>query len=721
MLGETPFYGCATAEKMSAPFVLRVTGRSGHGSMPGIADNALVKAARYIEALADYEPEPTLIPEARALLETVLGDVPPVEEVLERARAVHPLAPRARAAAARAHALPDHDRRLAQAERDTRSVRGDGRLPPPSRTDAGRRRGDRARRARRGRVRARVPRVRRWDAVGTRHRALGRARGVHDDDRAGSSARTVGVSRVHGQPFPARGVRHHRLRLLSDQGDGHRARDEARPLRERAESRSAISSWGRRCCAPRRSPCWRHERDRRRPRRLRYHRRPRPAEHAPCALRPHRAGHSRDTGHRRRPQSALQRGDRRSRDRGDHGGQEGQARREGPARVPVPPELHRGRRGGRPGLRQAAGVAERRRHADLLPRHAPHDVQGGRRGARGRGPRRRPCEARRREALRHRSRVRTRAEPTPHCDLPGGAPLPDRPLSGQGAGPGHHVPPLRERAVRAALEPRARRVDPDHHGRGVRRRGSGQLLRSGRRGAGRRAEPPAASPRARRNGAPLRRRGRDPATTRRCLPSDACGGSLPRRARSVPGLPGDRGGAAELGHRDVRRSTPRDRELAVGRRPDPRARGESAGADGHGGRRPLAARAAAPLGAAPARLSRHRRHRAPHRAAARCVDLPPREDAGKEVSQPVSLDLDFARELGAAPGPYERLLTDALHGDSTRFPRWEVIEETWRIVQPILDAPTPIETYDRATWGPPAADAIAEGHGGWREPPASYS
>ncbi len=93
VLGETPFYGCATAEKMSAPFLLRVRGRSGHGSMPGIADNALVKAARYIETLADYEPEPTLIPEARALLEAVLGDVPPVEEALERARAVHPLLP----------------------------------------------------------------------------------------------------------------------------------------------------------------------------------------------------------------------------------------------------------------------------------------------------------------------------------------------------------------------------------------------------------------------------------------------------------------------------------------------------------------------------------------------------------------------------------------------------------------------------------------------------
>ncbi|HJR93878.1 MAG TPA: glucose-6-phosphate dehydrogenase [Gaiellaceae bacterium] len=89
---------------------------------------------------------------------------------------------------------------------------------------------------------------------------------------------------------------------------------------------------------------------------------------------------------------------------------------------------------------------------------------------------------------------------------------------------------------------------------------------------------------------------------------------------------------------------------------------------------------------------------------------------GKEVSQPVSLDLDFAEELGEPPGPYERLLADALRGDSTLFPRWEVIEETWRIVQPLLDAPSPIEPYERGSWGPASADALAEDHGGWREP-----
>jgi glucose-6-phosphate 1-dehydrogenase len=89
---------------------------------------------------------------------------------------------------------------------------------------------------------------------------------------------------------------------------------------------------------------------------------------------------------------------------------------------------------------------------------------------------------------------------------------------------------------------------------------------------------------------------------------------------------------------------------------------------------------------------------------------------GREVSQPVSLDLDFAEELGEPPQPYERLLADALRGDDTLFPRWEVIEETWRIVQPLLDSPPELETYAQGTWGPESAEELAAPHGGWREP-----
>jgi acetylornithine deacetylase/succinyl-diaminopimelate desuccinylase-like protein len=85
-LGGKPFYMCSVAEKMSAPFRLRVRGRSGHASMPGIADNALVKAAPLITALGEYVPEQRLTPEVEALLEAVTGDRPASPaEALERA------------------------------------------------------------------------------------------------------------------------------------------------------------------------------------------------------------------------------------------------------------------------------------------------------------------------------------------------------------------------------------------------------------------------------------------------------------------------------------------------------------------------------------------------------------------------------------------------------------------------------------------------------------
>src|SRR5438046_4414322 len=75
-LGGKAFYMCSVAEKMSAPFRLRVRGRSGHASMPGIADNALVKAAPLITKLGEYVPDRQLTPEVTALLETVIGDTP---------------------------------------------------------------------------------------------------------------------------------------------------------------------------------------------------------------------------------------------------------------------------------------------------------------------------------------------------------------------------------------------------------------------------------------------------------------------------------------------------------------------------------------------------------------------------------------------------------------------------------------------------------------------
>lgn len=87
-LGTGTFYLCSTAEKMSAPFRVRVHGRSGHASMPGIADNALVKAARLVERLAEYEHAPQIQQEVEAFLHAVVGEVPSPGRAVERARAV---------------------------------------------------------------------------------------------------------------------------------------------------------------------------------------------------------------------------------------------------------------------------------------------------------------------------------------------------------------------------------------------------------------------------------------------------------------------------------------------------------------------------------------------------------------------------------------------------------------------------------------------------------
>jgi acetylornithine deacetylase/succinyl-diaminopimelate desuccinylase-like protein len=75
LLDGRPLYLCSTAEKMSAPFRLRVHGRSGHASVPGIADNALVRAARLVDRLAGFSPAPRLTPETEAFF-GALGDIP---------------------------------------------------------------------------------------------------------------------------------------------------------------------------------------------------------------------------------------------------------------------------------------------------------------------------------------------------------------------------------------------------------------------------------------------------------------------------------------------------------------------------------------------------------------------------------------------------------------------------------------------------------------------
>jgi acetylornithine deacetylase/succinyl-diaminopimelate desuccinylase-like protein len=87
-----PIYQATVAEKMTAPFRLIVHGRSGHASMPRIADNALVNSTRLIERIAGYQPEPQLGPEVERFLLAVLGEVPPASQAVERMTSVSPVA-----------------------------------------------------------------------------------------------------------------------------------------------------------------------------------------------------------------------------------------------------------------------------------------------------------------------------------------------------------------------------------------------------------------------------------------------------------------------------------------------------------------------------------------------------------------------------------------------------------------------------------------------------
>jgi glucose-6-phosphate 1-dehydrogenase len=82
----------------------------------------------------------------------------------------------------------------------------------------------------------------------------------------------------------------------------------------------------------------------------------------------------------------------------------------------------------------------------------------------------------------------------------------------------------------------------------------------------------------------------------------------------------------------------------------------------------------------------------------------------------VDLSLTFADELPDPPEPYERLLGDVLRGDARLFVREDSEEQTWRIVQPLLDAPPPVQPYARGSWGPAGADKLLTGHPSWRPP-----
>jgi glucose-6-phosphate 1-dehydrogenase len=92
------------------------------------------------------------------------------------------------------------------------------------------------------------------------------------------------------------------------------------------------------------------------------------------------------------------------------------------------------------------------------------------------------------------------------------------------------------------------------------------------------------------------------------------------------------------------------------------------------------------------------------------------KQAGKESFQPADLEVLFEKTPGEDPEPYERLLDDAIRGRGDLFTRSDMIEETWRIVQPLLDDPGPVIPYEPGTWGPAEASKLTRGIAEWHEP-----
>jgi glucose-6-phosphate 1-dehydrogenase len=75
----------------------------------------------------------------------------------------------------------------------------------------------------------------------------------------------------------------------------------------------------------------------------------------------------------------------------------------------------------------------------------------------------------------------------------------------------------------------------------------------------------------------------------------------------------------------------------------------------------------------------------------------------------VAVDHALCDEVDA----YERLLTDALRGDSLLFVREDAVEATWGVVQPLLGNVTPSHVYEPGSWGPAEASVLAADLGGW--------
>ncbi|EIC30082.1 MULTISPECIES: glucose-6-phosphate dehydrogenase [Methylomicrobium] len=76
-------------------------------------------------------------------------------------------------------------------------------------------------------------------------------------------------------------------------------------------------------------------------------------------------------------------------------------------------------------------------------------------------------------------------------------------------------------------------------------------------------------------------------------------------------------------------------------------------------------------------------------------------------------ELFLLDEYPGAELPYERLLSDAMAGDSALFTREEAVEAAWAVVDPVLDTHHRTHPYPPGSWGPKQADTLIAADGYW--------
>jgi len=79
-------------------------------------------------------------------------------------------------------------------------------------------------------------------------------------------------------------------------------------------------------------------------------------------------------------------------------------------------------------------------------------------------------------------------------------------------------------------------------------------------------------------------------------------------------------------------------------------------------------------------------------------------------------ELFVSHQRGDEMEAYERLIGDAMMGDASLFARQDGVEASWRVVDQILTASTPVYEYEPGTWGPGESQTLVGPLGGWQSP-----